>query len=262
MRSPKDIIPFNPLAEIFKIEQINNPPMDINDSASIGNDNVSKIYNPKCKDIPGQVVQTLDLINEDVENQYGNRIWYWGRKNITEVDNYYGEPQNVEFEGPKEMIIMINPTGANPAFLQFGRFTDVDMTLTISFHQWNRVWGKDRPPLEGDRFLVADENCTRPELQSPRVYVILTKIDVLENGFQGPYNSVYRWTLTAKRSTNSYETNAPEENSDLGNVLNVDSYKNEKFKSDQSDSLKNEIDIDNILKKNNPASKTKPFKRK
>jgi hypothetical protein len=262
VRSPKQIIPYNPLKENFLLDANPVNDFDINASISPGNDSVSKINNPSCKEQPVYAIQALDLINEDIENQYGVRIWYWGRKLDILMDNYYGEPQDVTFEGPKEMTAMVNPTVGNPLYLPFGKFTDIDMTITISFHQWNKVWGTTRPPTEGDRFLIKDENCTRPELQSPRIFTVLTKNDLGETGYVGPYNSVYRWTITAKLSTNSYEKNAPEQDADLGSLLNVDAFINADFESDQSATFKNAVDVDKILYKNNPASRKKTFKRK
>lgn len=221
---------------------------------------VNEFYNPQCGEQTDSI-DALDVIQRDLENQYGYRVFYWARKIDLESCSYYGDSPNPKFEDPIEINVMFSQQGENPLYTQFGRFSDVDVSFTVTISQWEEKFG-NRPPTEGDRFLLPDENCARPELQDPRVYVVLNKTDLESNGFVGPYNSVYTWKVNAKRSTNSFEENAPEEDFDLPAIVNPETFEPSDFLSDQTEVIEEIVDVDTIMKKNHPSMKRKVPKRR
>jgi hypothetical protein len=151
---------------------------------------------------------------EEYANQFGMTIRYQPIKyNFNTHDFITGEDPISGFHYFRRLRAVIDFKEYSAFLTKFGFQSNESLTIYIPIRSFEAVWGPTDNgiyPLAGDIFIVEDSSCDRPLRQSPLVFQVSEKSDLMNStvDFLAGY---YVWKLECKRFTYSYEPGAPEE---------------------------------------------------
>jgi hypothetical protein len=224
---------------------------------SLGISKDQSVYIPKCGQ-PSLAKDAHRKMQETFADQFGMTITYWPKKfQVDKAHFLYGDDTVSGFHNARKLKAVINFASYSAFLTKFGYMSDEELTIFIPIKEFERVWGPSTGkifPLADDIFLIDDSACERALQQSPPVYVVSDKTDVVNPVDYLAGN--YTWKITAKRFDYSYEKNAPEEkflDSGSGDVSQFGRLPGGENPPDLSD--KHE-DIDTYTKENFDNTKT------
>lgn len=140
---------------------------------------------------------------------YGQEISYYSNTTTLSASNFlYGEEPSAGFDGPKEMVVLLNLNNDALLLSKFGILADSDLAGVIHPDHYTLLYGLSSEPKAGDLMKLSEfgnDRLNYPK-RGPNVFQITEIIDE----FQGnPIAGHYVWFFKAKRYDYSFENNSP-----------------------------------------------------
>lgn len=147
---------------------------------------------------------------------FGQEVSYYSNTTTLSASNFlYGEEPDAGFNGPKELVVLLNLNNDSLLLSKFGILADSDLAGVIHPEHYTLLYGLSSEPKSGDLMRLSEFGIDRLNYpkRGPNVYQITEVIDE----FQGnPIAGHYVWFFKAKRYDYSFESNSP--GSGQGNI--------------------------------------------
>lgn len=147
---------------------------------------------------------------------FGQEVSYYSNTTTLSASNFlYGEEPDAGFNGPKELVVLLNLNNDSLLLSKFGILADSDLAGIIHPEHYTLLYGLSSEPKSGDLMRLSEFGIDRLNYpkRGPNVYQITEVIDE----FQGnPIAGHYVWFFKAKRYDYSFESNSP--GSGQGNI--------------------------------------------
>lgn len=147
---------------------------------------------------------------------FGQEVSYYSNTTTLSASNFlYGEEPDAGFNGPKELVVLLNLNNDSLLLSKFGILADSDLAGVIHPEHYTLLYGLSSEPKSGDLMRLSEFGIDRLNYpkRGPNVYQITEVIDE----FQGnPIAGHYVWFFKAKRYDYSFESNSP--SSGQGNI--------------------------------------------
>jgi hypothetical protein len=140
---------------------------------------------------------------------FGQEVSYYSNTTTLSASNFlYGEEPDAGFNGPKELVVLLNLNNDSLLLSKFGILADSDLAGVIHPEHYTFLYGLSSEPKAGDLMKLSEFGNDRLNYprRGPNVYQITEIIDE----FQGnPIAGHYVWFFKAKRYDYSFEPNSP-----------------------------------------------------